>query len=78
VQALRFGERCTTITNTARVAATSVAAALGAIDDALATCARGMRNLEGRGKTELPAYKNLRARHDQLKTRRQQVSAVAR
>ena len=78
VQALRFGERCTTITNTARVAATSVAAALSAIDDALATCARGMRNLEGRGKTELPAYKNLKARHDQLQTRRQQMSSVAR
>ena len=49
MQALRFGERCTTITNTARVAATSVASALEAIDAALAACARDMRGLEARG-----------------------------
>ena len=78
VQALRFGERCTTITNTARVAATSVASALEAIDAALAACARDMRGLEARGKTALPAYKNLRAKHAQLHTRRQQMSAFAR
>ena len=78
VQALRFGERCTTITNTARVAATSVSAALQAIDAALTACARDMLGLEARGKTELPAYKNLRAKHAQLHTRRQQMSAFAR
>ena len=78
VQALRFGERCTTITNTARVAATSVSAALEAIDAALTACARDMLGLEARGKTELPAYKNLRAKHAQLHTRRQQMSAFAR
>ena len=53
MQALRFGERCTTITNTARVAATSVASALEAIDAALAACACDMCGLEVRGKTEL-------------------------
>ena len=78
VQALRFGERCTTITNTARVAATSVASALEAIDAALAACARDMRGLEARGKTQLPAYKSLKAKHAALNTRRQQMSAIAR
>ena len=34
--------------------------------------------LEARGKTVLPAYKNLRAKHAQLHTRRQQMSAFAR
>merc|ERR1719482_2445697 len=51
VQALRFGERCATITNSARVSASQ---ALRVVDDALATCESSMRNLEEKGRTNLP------------------------
>jgi hypothetical protein len=47
------------ISNAARQAATSLEAATRAIDAALETCGSGMRGLEERGKTHLPAFKKL-------------------
>ena len=47
------------ISNAARQAATSLEAATKAIDAALETCGSGMRGLEERGKTYLPAFKKL-------------------
>ena len=74
VQALRFGERCATITNSARVAAVSADQALAVVDGALATCEQSMRNLEDKGRTNLPAYGALKARHASLSMRRAQLS----
>ena len=70
VNALKFGERCANITNHTRVKVSNVADAVRAIDDALASCEQGMRNLEGRGKTSLPSYKKLSERHRQLAQKR--------
>ena len=75
LQALRFGERCSNITNTARVSAVSTEEALALVDQALATCEASMRMLEARGRTELPAYTALRARHTSLGIRRRQLGA---
>ena len=74
VQALRFGERCATITNSARVAAVSAGQALQVVDDALTTCEHSMSALEAKGRTNLPAYAALKARHASLSMRRAQLS----
>ena len=76
VQALRFGERCATITNSGRVAAVSASEALRVVDAALATCEQSMAALEAKGRTNLPAYGSLKARHASLSTRRAQLSSV--
>jgi hypothetical protein len=73
VQALRFGERCATIVNSARVGAISAAQALATVDDALKACELSMRSLEDKGRTGLPAYSQLKARHASLAVRRQQL-----
>jgi hypothetical protein len=75
VQALRFGERCSTITNSARVGAVSASQALALVDQALAACEQSMANLEAKNRTSLPAYGSLKARHASLQMRRQQLVA---
>jgi hypothetical protein len=70
VSALKFGERCASITNHTKVKVGSVAEAVRAIDAALAACEQGMRNLEGRGKAGLPSYKKLAERHRQMVQKR--------
>ena len=77
VQALRFGERCATITNSARVAAVSAVEALKVVDEALAACVASMAALEARERTNLPAYGSLKARHASLSMRRQQLGGGA-
>jgi len=75
VQALRFGERCATITNSARVAAVSSSQALAVVDEALRTCEESMRSLEAKNRTNLPAYGALKARHASLQMRRTALAA---
>ena len=76
VQALRFGERCATITNSARVASVSASQALAVVDEALATCEASMAALEAKERTSLPAYAALKSRHASLKTRRAALSGA--
>ncbi len=45
LQALRFGERCGTITNSARFATASVGDAIRAVDDALRQVTRSLAHL---------------------------------
>merc|ERR1719230_207146 len=75
VQALRFGERCATITNSARIGAVSASQALAVVDNALAACEQSMRNLEAKNRINLPAYGALKARHASLQRRRQALQA---
>ena len=76
VQALRFGERCATITNSAKIGAVSAAQALAVVDEALASCEQSMRNLEAKDRTNLPAYGSLKARHASLQMRRQALATA--
>merc|ERR1719446_1953937 len=46
VQAMRFGERCSTITNSAKIGAVSATQALAVVDGAVSSCEQSMRNLE--------------------------------
>ena len=75
VQALRFGERCATITNSARIGAVNASQALAVVDEALRSCEQSMANLEAKNRTELPAYGALKARHASLQMRRQALSS---
>jgi len=75
VQALRFGERCATITNSARIGAVSASQALKLVDEALSACEQSMASLEAKDRTNLPAYATLKARHSSLVMRRQTLAA---
>lgn len=78
LQALRFGERCATVTNQASACvATSVDDALHAIDEALHQCEDQMSSLDQRGKSGLPAYAKLQARYKELKQRRADLAKAA-
>ena len=74
LQSLRFGERCSMITNSVRFAATSKRAALAAIDGSLRACEEQMRGLEAKRRTALPVYTTLCDRYRQLKQRRVELS----
>jgi len=53
MQALRFGESCSLITNTTKTASTSFASAIKVIDETLDTVLKGMTNLENKNMTHL-------------------------
>lgn len=53
MQALRFGENCSLITNTTKSASTSFESALKVIDETLETVLKGMTNLENKNMTHL-------------------------
>ncbi|KAK3275974.1 hypothetical protein CYMTET_15929 [Cymbomonas tetramitiformis] len=76
LQALRFGESCSQITNQTRAATTSVHDALTAIDESLEQCLHGMKNLTHRGKTHLPAYKTLSERYQQLVQKQKEIKGM--
>ena len=75
VSSLRFGERCSTVTNTLNVARVSRAEAIATVDGALAQTEASLRSYEARGRTSLPAYSTLKARHASLSMRRRQLGA---
>jgi len=81
VDALRFGEHCSNITNQASQIASSREEAVAAIDKALTQCRSDLASLESRGKQSLPAFKMLQAKCAMLARKRddlaQQVQAAS-
>ena len=75
-QALSFGERCSSITNSAKLKVSSVGEALGSIDHALARCEKQMRSLEGRGKAHLESYAKVSDRYQSLKQKRRELNLL--
>merc|ERR1719265_793921 len=73
LQALRFGENCSLITNTTKIASSSYASALKVIDDTLETVLKGMNNLENKNMTHLQSNKNLKDRYNQLVLKRKEI-----
>lgn len=59
LQALRFGENCSQISNVTKSASESFDSALTVIDDTLKVVMTGMQNLQEKGRTHLQAYKGL-------------------
>lgn len=76
LQAMRFGESISTITNHAKIAAQSSASALGQIEAALRQCAEGLASLELRGKQHLPSYAKLQERHRAMEMTRAELCAL--
>jgi len=63
------------VTNTLNVARVSRAEAIATVDGALAQTEASLRSYEARGRTSLPAYSTLKARHASLSMRRRQLGA---
>lgn len=61
LQSLRFGERCSMISNSSKVAATSLKSTCEAIDVALDSVRKQIETLETRGKQHLDSYQRLLA-----------------
>jgi hypothetical protein len=76
LQSLRFGERCSMVTNTTLVASTSRTAALQAIDAALVQCRAQLDSLEARGHTGVDVYTKLRGQYNSLQVRRAGLQAA--
>ena len=75
LNALRFGERCALITNTAQLGATSMADAVAAVDAALGRCDRAIGAMEARGRGGSAACVKLRQRATELRARRAEMVA---
>ena len=79
LQALRFGERCALVSNVKQtVASSSASEALRSIDATLTQCENSLENLRRRKKQDLPAFKALQDRIQQLSQRRRAIADVAR
>lgn len=75
LQSLRFGERCSMISNSAKVAASSVSSALEALERALSAIRGQIAVLEGRNKTHLDSYLKLVKSCDTLQRQRDGLAA---
>jgi hypothetical protein len=73
---LKFGERCSTITNRTKFATSSLADAVNAIDLAIANCETQVNGLEARGKTHLPSYRKCADRLQSLRQKRSELSST--
>jgi hypothetical protein len=73
--ALKFGERCSMITNRAKFATTSVKAAVAAIDSALQACEAQVAGLEAKGHTHLPSYQRCKERLWGLRLKRSELGS---
>ena len=75
LHSLRFGERCSRITNQLSVATSSVAGALAAIDASLRQCEEGLRSLQARGVGGAVAAK-LQERRDRMRLKRKDLARL--
>lgn len=73
LQSLRFGERCSMVTNQTVMASTSLSGALTLIDTSLKQCASRIEALEKQGRTHLEVYSTLVAKYEQLLRRRREI-----
>lgn len=70
LQSLRFGERCSMISNSAKLAATSLAATLETMDKALEIIKIQLDNFERRNLTHLNSYGKIQKSHQLLRLKR--------
>jgi len=73
LHSLRFGERCGMISNTAKVAATSLSGAIALIDASLLRVEEQLKTLEARGMRNQNAYLGIKASYARLTRRRQEL-----
>lgn len=77
LHSLRFGQRAGLITNRAKIASSSVEAAVAGIQEALMSCQRQMRAMEARGNSGLKVYATLRARYKDLRQKQEELQSAA-
>ena len=75
LHALRFGERCSMITNRTALSTMSVSDAVQAIDEALDACRSQMRAMEEGSNTHLPMFAKLKGRYQQLVQKRAEMDS---
>lgn len=73
LQSLRFGERCSMISNQLRSMATSLESTLFALDQAIETLQQQLTSLAARGKSHLDSYQALQVTYDSLMKKRQEL-----
>jgi uncharacterized protein YhfF len=71
---MRFGERCGMISNTTKIAATSLTGAIKVIDSSLSRVAEQLASLEGRGKQHLESYQKLHASYHLMQRKRDELA----
>jgi kinesin family protein 5 len=74
LQSMRFGERCGMISNSAKMAASSISTALESIDNSLLKVQEQLLSLESRGKNHLESYFKLKKSFQQMKMKRDNLS----
>jgi hypothetical protein len=77
VQSMRFGERCSMVTNQTVLASTSLTGALTVIDASLKQCSERLAALEAQNRTHLDVYTTLLDKFEQLKRRRREIHGSA-
>jgi hypothetical protein len=76
LQSMRFGERCGMISNTTKMAATSLNSAVEAIDASLTRVAEQLLSLEKRGKQHLDSYQKLSASFQLMQSKRNDLARL--
>ena len=74
LQTLRFGERCSMISNNIKTTATSAEATLATLDAALKRVTRQVTSMKGRGKDHLESYTKLVSSMTSLTTKRNHLA----
>ncbi len=74
LQSLRFGERCSMISNKAKALAQSAEATLEALNNSLHKVQQQLNGLESRGKSHLPSFAKLQASCTSIMARRDELA----
>eukprot|EP00605_Chrysophyceae_sp_TOSAG23-4_P002725 GSChrysophyteH1.ASY1.ANO1.3004.1 assembled CDS len=74
LQSLRFGERCSMISNKTKALASSAEATLAALNESLSRVQSQLRGLETRGKSHLPSFAKLKASCESILHKRDELA----
>jgi hypothetical protein len=76
LQSLRFGERCSMISNKTKTAAQSAESTLAALNTAVAKVEEQLAGLERRGKNHLPSFSNLQRSCKHMQNKRDELAKM--
>jgi len=76
LQSLRFGERCSMISNKTKTAAQSAEGTLAALNAAVVKVEEQLAGLERRGKSHLPSFAKLQQSYQQMQKKRDELSKL--
>jgi hypothetical protein len=74
LQSIRFGERCGMISNTTKLAATSLQSAIDAINSSLSRVGEQLQSLERRGKQNLESFQKLSSSYHLMLRKREDLA----